>query len=72
MYDLVHAVFGTAIPTCLYLFAHFLGILTKDVVLTNVYQMLANKSAKTKGFLLHIKGREQNPFKKSQTLQIAT
>ena len=49
MYNLVHVGFDTAIPTfkkkCfLYLFVHFFGILTKDVVLANVFQMLANKS----------------------------
>ena len=49
MYNLVH-VFGTAIPTSLYifenvfcLFVHFFGILMKDVVLTNIYQTLANE-----------------------------
>ena len=50
MYDLVHMVFDTAIPTSLfifwkcfyYLFVHFFGILTKNVVLANIFQVLAN------------------------------
>jgi len=49
MCNLVHVVFGTAIPTSLnifwkcfqYLFVHFFGILTKNV-LAIVFQVLAN------------------------------
>ena len=52
MYNLVHVILGTAIPTSLCIFLKMFlilvcalfGILTKDVVLTNIYQMLANES----------------------------
>ena len=54
MYNLVPVVFGTAIPISLYIFSkccqyfiYSFGIRTKDVVLANIFQVLANKSANT-------------------------
>ena len=54
----------TFFNTCLCTF----GILMKDVVPANVFQMLANKSANTPVFCcMSARDREQSPFKKFQT-----
>ena len=75
MYNLVHVVFGTAIPTYislhflkmfLYLFVHFFGILTKDAVLANIFQVLANNQ-QTPQFSATYQGQGAEPLQKSQT-----